>query len=76
VSLADELAAGNDRVSVRVYSVTGALVRDLYQGRATGDFVVQWDGSDDRGNRVASTTYYAVVTAGGAKETLKLVLLK
>jgi hypothetical protein len=75
VSLADELAAG-ERVSVRVYSVTGALVRDLYQGRASGDFVVQWDGSDDRGNRVASATYYAVVAAGGAKETLKLVLLK
>jgi len=65
-----------ERVSVRVYSVTGALVRDLYEGGATGDFAVRWDGTDNRGNRVASAMYYATVVAGGSKETVKLVLLK
>lgn len=76
VSLPGELTDGSARVSVRVYSVTGALVRDLYDGRATGDFAVRWDGTDNRGNRVASATYYAAVIAGGTKETVKLVLLK
>ncbi|MCI0452388.1 MAG: hypothetical protein L0Z51_08350 [Candidatus Latescibacteria bacterium] len=76
VSLPDELAGKDQRVSVRVYSVTGALVRDLYDGRAMGDFAVRWDGTDNRGNRVASATYYAAVIAGGSKETVKLVLLK
>lgn len=76
VSLPTELTEGNQRVSVRVYSVTGALVRDLYDGRASGDFVVRWDGTDNRGSRVASATYYAAVIAGSSKETVKLVLLK
>jgi len=76
VSLPDGLTGGSERVSVRVYSVTGALVRDLYDGLATGDFAVRWDGTDNRGNRVASATYYAAVVAGGTKETVKLVLLK
>ncbi|HEU4930086.1 MAG TPA: FlgD immunoglobulin-like domain containing protein, partial [Candidatus Krumholzibacteria bacterium] len=76
VSLPQQMAQEGARVSLRVYSVTGALVRDLYDGRATGDFVVRWDGKDNRGNRVASATYYAAVIAAGKKETLKLVLLK
>ena len=76
ISLPAELSGGSERVSVRVYSVTGALVRDLYDGRATGDFAVRWDGTDNRGSRVASATYYAAVIAGGSKETVKLVLLK
>lgn len=76
VSLPDELTEGNARVSVRVYSVTGALVRDLYDGRATGDFVVRWDGTDNDGAPVASANYYAAVIAGASKETVKLVLLK
>lgn len=63
-------------VSVRVYSVTGALVRDLHSGSASGDFVVSWDGRDGSGNRVASATYYASIQVGEVRETLKLVLLK
>lgn len=76
VSLPEDVAQDGARVSVRVYSVTGALVRDLYRDRARGDFVVRWDGKDNGGNRVASATYYAAITAGDEKETLKLVLLK
>jgi flagellar hook assembly protein FlgD len=76
VSLPSELTDGGDRVKVRIYAVNGALVRDLYDGQAAGDFVVRWDGTDNRGSRVASATYYAAVTAGDAKETVKLVLLK
>ena len=76
VSLPEALSQNAGRVSVRLYSVTGALVRELYDGRASGDFVVRWDGKDNRGNRVASATYYAAIIAGDKKETLKLVLLK
>lgn len=67
---------GSERVSVRVYSVTGALVRDLYDGNAAGDLAVQWDGRDNRGNTVASATYYAQIRMGEQRQTLKLVLLK
>jgi hypothetical protein len=63
-------------VSIRVYAVTGALVRDLHSGPASGDFVVRWDGRNETGNRVASNTYYALIQVGDQRETLKLVLLK
>jgi hypothetical protein len=70
-------AAGTvDRVSVRVYAVTGALVRELYDGMATGDFSVRWDGTDNRGVHIASGTYYAQIRAGADNRTLKLVMLK
>jgi flagellar hook capping protein FlgD len=76
ISVPAELARQNLHVRIRVYSVTGALVRDLYDGRAGGDFSVSWDGTDGRGNRVASATYYAAVETPGSKETVKLVLLE
>ena len=69
-------ASYSDNVSVRVYSVTGALVRDLYNGAAAGDFSVRWDGTDMRGTQVASGTYYAQIRTGAQKQTLKLVMLK
>jgi hypothetical protein len=64
------------RVSVKIYSVTGALVRDLYDGSPSGDVAVRWDGTDNRGSRVVSSTYYAQIRMGDDRETLKLVLLK
>ncbi len=76
VSMPMELADGNAPVAVRIYSVTGALVKDLYAGRAAGDFVVRWDGTDRAGNVVASATYYAAVQVGDARETVRLLLLK
>jgi hypothetical protein len=63
-------------LSVRVYSVTGALVRDLYDGVPAGDFSLRWNGTDNRGTPVASATYYAQVRMGDDRTTLKLVLLK
>lgn len=68
--------SGSSNVSVRVYSVTGALVRDLFEGAGTGDFSVRWDGRDNRGTQVSSGTYYAQIRMGVDRETLKLVMLK
>ena len=63
-------------VTVRVYSVTGALVRELYEGTPDGDIAIRWDGTDNKGNSVASATYYAQIRMGDDRKTLKLVLLK
>jgi hypothetical protein len=76
IAVPAELADGGARVSVRVYAVTGALVRDLHAGSVSGDFMVRWDGRDQSGNRVASNTYYAAIEVGAERQTLKLVLLK
>lgn len=71
-----DLAERGERVTVRVYAVNGALVRTLHDGRVSGDLAVRWDGRDESGNRVASSTYYAKIEVGQEHQTLKLVLLK
>lgn len=76
VTMPSELSDGNSPVSVRIYAVNGALVKDLYAGRASGDFVVRWDGTDRSGNAVASANYFAAVQVGEARETVRLLLLK
>jgi hypothetical protein len=76
ISIPAELSERGERASVRVYAVTGALVRTLHEGSASGDMVVRWDGRDGAGNRVASATYYAAIQVGDERQTIKLVLLK
>ena len=62
------------RVSVRVLNAQGALVSNLYEGRAPGGRLqVRWDGSDSRGHGVASGVYWLVVDAGGERRALRLV---
>jgi hypothetical protein len=66
-------------VSLRVYDVTGALVRTLVHEvqtpRAEG-FEIEWDGSSNAGSRVASGVYFYRLVTEGFDETKKMVLLK
>jgi hypothetical protein len=77
IQLPDEIVASHGRVTVQIYDVRGALVRELYSDVPTGDnLYVQWDGRDRHGNPVASANYFAKIQAGTALTSLKLVLLK
>jgi hypothetical protein len=77
IVLPDELADAHERVTVRIYDVRGALVRELYSDVPFGSSLyVRWDGRDQSGSQVASSNYFAMIEAGGARTTLKLVLLK
>ena len=77
VRLSDDFLARREKVAVRVYDVTGALVRDLFAGVPEGrDLEVTWDGRDGKGNQAASSTYFGVVEAGGARMTAKLLMIK
>ena len=66
-------------VSLRVYDVTGALVRTLVDEvqtpRAEG-FSVEWDGSSNTGTKIASGVYFYRLVTTGFDETRKMVLLK
>ncbi|MDH4036302.1 MAG: T9SS type A sorting domain-containing protein [Candidatus Krumholzibacteria bacterium] len=62
-----------------IYDVTGARVRELVAGRQeprADGYRVTWDGTDDRGRRVASGVYYYRLVAGEFTQTRKMVLLK
>ncbi len=63
--------------SLRVYDLTGRLVRTLVSGATqAGSLVVTWDGLDERGRRVASGVYLYRLEAPGVAMTKKMTLLK
>jgi hypothetical protein len=64
-------------VSIRVYDVSGRLVRTLVnEQRPAGVQEVRWTGVNDNGERVASGVYFFMMRTNGFKDVRKAVLLK
>jgi len=64
-------------VELRVYSVSGRLVRTLVDGpRAAGPHDVVWNGLDDYGHQVASGVYVYSLAAPSESECRKMLLLR
>jgi hypothetical protein len=76
-TLSYDVPAATD-VAVRIYNVSGQLVRTLVDERvsAAGSYAVTWDGNDAYGKAVASGTYYYEVRAGAEVQKRKMTLLK
>jgi hypothetical protein len=65
------------RVSLRVYDVSGRLVRTLVDGpRTPGVHRVQWDGTDTRGRTARSGIYFAKFEAGSVKRSERIILMR
>ncbi len=70
-------AGGLRPLSVRVYNVRGALVRELESGQVgAGLQQLVWDGRNDRGQAVGSGIYLYKVEVGAEKFTGKMVMVK
>jgi hypothetical protein len=77
ITVPDDVLLAGESVSVRIYNVRGALVRELYDDAPSrASLRLRWDGTDGRGTQVASAHYFAQIRAGEQKTTLKLVMLK
>lgn len=64
-------------VQIEVYDMSGRMVRSLVSGNVqAGLHSVAWDGSNDRGDRVASGVYAYRLTAGNYHAVRKMVLLR
>lgn len=64
-------------VSLKVFSITGQLVRTLVRGnQEAGRYSVSWDGTSDSKVSVSSGVYFYQLKAGPAVLTRKLLLLK
>ena len=64
-------------VGLRIYDVSGRLVRTLVEGpRLQGQHRIPWDGTDRAGRPVASGVYFARLTAGPFRQTRSLVLIR
>ncbi|MFQ5510622.1 MAG: FlgD immunoglobulin-like domain containing protein [Candidatus Krumholzibacteriia bacterium] len=72
-----DVAAGGGQVTLRIYDVAGRRVRSLVNGSMdAGPKSVTWDGTNDRGRRVASGVYFYRLQAPGYVKTLKMTLLQ
>ena len=64
-------------VSLKVYNVRGELVRTLVdESRASGEHVIEWDGSDNSGKAVASGVYFYETRTNGESIVNKMALVK
>jgi hypothetical protein len=65
------------RVTIRVYDVSGRLVRTLVDGTVEpGRHEAVWNGRNDRGEPVGSGVYFCTMEAAGFSGSHKMVLLK
>ncbi len=64
-------------LKVEIYDVTGRRMATLWDGpQQAGEHELEWNGCNDRGDRLASGVYLLSFVAGDVKEERKLVLLK
>ena len=63
-------------VRIEVFDLQGRLIRRLADQRyEPGQWSVDWDGRDSRGNRVAGSVYLCRMLAGSFHEQRSMVLL-
>jgi len=75
-TLSYDIASGG-RVSLKIYSIDGRLVRTLVDETVLpGRYSTVWQGRDDGGRTVASGTYVVRLVAPGRTETRRMMLLK
>lgn len=64
-------------VYLRIYDAGGRLVKTLQQGyQKPGTYAVQWDGTDNLGQRVTNGIYFYRLEAPGICDTKKTVMMK
>jgi hypothetical protein len=66
------------RVTLRVYDVSGRLVRSLVSGaeQDAGRYTIDWDGRDDAGGAAAAGLYFARLDAGGRIDMRRLARMR
>lgn len=64
-------------VDIKVYNVSGQLVRTLESGlRPAGYHTVSWDGRDDQGQQAGSGVYFCKLQAAGFSFTQRLTVIR
>lgn len=66
------------RIDIKIYDVTGSLVRTLYSGRCEpGRYEIAWDGRNETHRRVSQGIYFCCMQwDAGASDTRKILLVR
>ena len=64
-------------VTVRVHDCRGSLIKTLAERKVVQrSLTLKWDGTNERGDRVASGVYFLAISSGGSPRTIKAVLIR
>ena len=64
-------------VTIQIYNILGQKVKTLVEElQELGYKKIQWDGTDDNGNKVSSGIYFYRIVAGNFVKCRKMILLK
>ena len=65
------------KVRLNIFNLEGKLVRILFEGeKSSGWYTVEWDGTNELGEKVTSGLYFYTVIADDYRATKKMVLTK
>jgi len=63
--------------TLKIYNVLGEVVRTLVnEKKLPGDYIVQWDGKNDKGEQLSSGVYFYELKVSDYTSAKKMVLLK
>jgi len=62
--------------SIRVFNITGQMVKSFAGHLEAGNHTITWDGSNEQGSKVASGVYFYKADANQFTETRKMMMLK
>lgn len=66
-----------EKIFLKVYDILGKEIKLLlYENLPAGEYTVQWDGKDNKGNSLPGGVYFIQMKAGEYWKTIKSVLLK
>lgn len=64
-------------ICLKVFDVSGRLVNTLIKDqRNSGNYMINWDGKDNKGKKVAAGTYFINLEIDGISEVEKVVLIE
>jgi hypothetical protein len=67
----------NGIVKIKVFDILGREVKELVnENQVAGYYSLEWNGTDNRGLRVASGVYMYRIEANNFKKTVKMMLMK
>ena len=68
---------GESRVSLKIYSITGRLVKTLLdQNQTSGIYSVNWDGKDNLGKTVSSGIYFYRLETDNYQTTNRAIIIR